>query len=155
MYRQELARLQIFQGLSPSELDLVDSITEHIRLPKDQVIFEQGQRASHLYILQEGQVVIRFKPYDGPPLTVARIEPGGVFGWSAALHRDTYTSSAVAEMDSEAFCIPAASLYWLCDQCPDTGNVVLQRLAKVVSERLRSTHTPILNILRHGMDESS
>lgn len=153
MYRQELARLQIFQGLSPSELELVDSIAEHVHLPRNQTIFEQGQRASHLYILQEGRVVIRFKPYDGPALVVARIEPGGVFGWSAALHRDIYTSGAAAELDSQAFCIPAASLYWLCDQCPETGNVVLQRLAKVVSERLRSTHTPILNILRQGVDE--
>ena len=54
-------------------------------LPRDTHVFEQGQLSDYLYILTSGKVIIRYKPYDGPPLTVATIGPGGVFGWSAAL----------------------------------------------------------------------
>ncbi|NTU75835.1 MAG: cyclic nucleotide-binding domain-containing protein [Anaerolineaceae bacterium] len=152
MYRQDIARLGLFNDLSPAHLDLIASICEPVTLAKDRVIFEQGAAANYLFILQNGQVVIRYKPYDGPSLVVAQIFTGGVFGWSAALRRDIYTSSAIAVVDSQAVRISGESLQSLCVQCPETGKIVLDRLAQVVSERLRSTHTEILGILSQGAE---
>lgn len=152
MYRQEFARLELFKDLTLAHLELISSISESVLLAKERIIFEQGAPANHLFILQDGQVVIRYKPYDGPSLVVAHIATGGVFGWSAALHRDIYTSSAIALENSHAFRISGESLQSLCVQCPETGKILLDRLARVVSERLRSTHTEILGILSQGAD---
>lgn len=152
MYRQDIARLELFNDLSSAHLDWIASISELVLLAKDRIVFEQGSPANHLFILQEGQVVIRFKPYDGPSLSVAHIAAGGVFGWSAALGRDIYTSSAIALDDSRAIRIAGESLQSLNVQCPETSKIVLERLARVVSERLRCTHTEILGILSQGVD---
>ena len=147
MFRQGYAQLSVFSGLDGNQISLLSQFIEECQFPKDYVIFEQNQPADRLYILLSGEVAIRYKPYDGPPLLVARIEPGGVFGWSAALRRDVYTSGALAEQDSEAYCIRGANLAIMCTQYPETGMLFLERLASVIAERLRSTHTQVLKIL--------
>jgi CRP-like cAMP-binding protein len=58
-----------------------------------------------LYVLMDGQVAIRFKPHDGDWLTVTDVQAGGVFGWSAALGRRRYTSSAICLQESHAYSI--------------------------------------------------
>ena len=104
MFRQDYAQLPIFAGLDGDQISQLSPFLVECSLQKDMVIFEQGPACEYLYILLTGEVAVRYKPYDGPLLAVARIEPGGVFGWSAALGRDVYTSGAVALQDS--VCLP-------------------------------------------------
>lgn len=155
MLRHDYAQLSIFEGLDCNQINQLSPYFTECQFPKDQVIFEQGQPAENLYILLDGEVVINFKPYDGPILTVARIEPGGVFGWSSALQRDVYTSAAIAMQDSLMYRIRGISLNVLCAQHPDTGKIFLEHLASVIAQRLQSTHTHILGMLTEGMDAKS
>ncbi len=152
MFRQDYARLPIFAGLDSNQLSHLTPYMVECHFPKDTVIFEQGQPAEYLYILLTGEVLVRYKPYDGPPLNVARIEPGGVFGWSAALRRDVYTSGAIAIQESATYRLRGASLQNIHDKYPDTGQILLERLASVIAERLRSTHTQVLGMLTQGME---
>lgn len=144
--------MPIFQGLNAEQLEQLRPILEPCSFEKDQVIFEQGKNADFLYILLTGEVIVRYKPYDGPPLTVARIAPGGVFGWSAAMMREVYTSTSMSTTASEAYRISGHNLRGLCECNPDAGSILLDRLASVITERLRNTHTQILAILSQGMD---
>lgn len=155
MFSQDYARLSIFTGLDGEQISQLSQFIDECQFPKDYVIFEQGQPANRLYILLSGEVFIRYKPYDGPPLLVARIEPGGVFGWSAALRRDIYTSGAEAVQESVAYCIRGENLNTLCAEYPQTGKIFLERLASVIVERLSSTHTQVLGILTQVMDEEN
>jgi CRP-like cAMP-binding protein len=152
MFRQDYASLAIFNGLPASLVDAISPFLEEIVLREGEVIFEQGDAACCLFILLEGEVTIRYKPYDGPPLTVARIQAGEVFGWSAALGRQVYTSNAEAARASVAYRIPADSLKRLCDSSPVAGGVLLERLADSIAERLRNTNSTVLELLNKGID---
>lgn len=153
MFRQEYAQLAIFDGLTPDQIRLLSPFLEEVSFSSGATVFEQGQLADCIYILLEGEVVVRYKPYDGPALTVARVHSGGVFGWSAALGRSVYTSAAQAGADPvKAYRLRGESLQHLCDQDPQVGGIILERLASVIAERLRNTHTQILNMLSQGMD---
>ena len=151
MFRQELSQVPIFRGLDEMQLDCLDPFVELCHFAKGQVIFDQGQAATFMYILRLGEVIIQYKPYDAPLLTVTRIEPGGVFGWSAALGRVEYTSAAIAVVDSEAYQLRGEGLSRICAQYPETGVVILGRLASVIAERLQSTHNQILSMLSQGL----
>ncbi|HSV86394.1 MAG TPA: cyclic nucleotide-binding domain-containing protein [Levilinea sp.] len=155
MFRQDLAQLSIFQGFAPGQLELLAPMLKYERFHSGEVIFEQGKAASHLFILLTGEVVVRYKPYDGPPLIVTRIRPGSVFGWSAALMREIYSSGAEAKVESEAFQISNCQLRQFCEQYPETGTLLLSRLAEVIAERLKDTHTQIVTILSDGMDHAN
>lgn len=152
MFRQDYAQISIFAGLDGNQISQLSHFIDECQFPKDHVIFEQGQPADRLYILLTGEVVIHYKPYDGPPLLVARIEPGGVFGWSAALRRDVYTSGATTSQDSTVYCLLGTNLQAICVKYPETGKIFLERLASVIAERLRSTHTQVLGILTQGIE---
>lgn len=151
MLRQDYARLAIFEGLDGNQIHQLAPFLVECQFHKGFVVFEQGQPAEHLFILLGGEVLIHYKPYDGPSLNVARIEPGGVFGWSAALRHDVYTSRAVAAQDSAALCMRGASLPVICAKYPETGNIWLEHLASVIAQRLQSTHAQVLELLRQGM----
>ena len=143
--------MPIFRGLEEMQLEFLDPFVELCHFAKGQVIFDQGQAATYMYILRLGEVIIQYKPYDAPLLTVTHIEPGGVFGWSAALGRVEYTSAAIAVLDSEAYQLCGEGLSRICGQCPEAGVVILGRLASVIAERLQSTHAQILTMLSQGL----
>ena len=155
MFRQEYSNLAIFQGMDPVQIAALSPYLDEVHLQRGQVIFAQGQGADFLFILLSGEVEVRYKPYDGPALTVARIKPGDVFGWSAALGRDEYTSSAQAVQDGAAYRIRAENLQHLIDADPKAGGIMLERLASVIAERLRNTHSSILDLLSQGIDRKA
>jgi toluene monooxygenase system ferredoxin subunit len=147
----ELTALPLFEGLAENDLRLLADLVETADCEHGSVVFEQGGRARKIYILISGAVEVRFKPEDGEILTVASLERGGVFGWSAALGRSKYTSCAVCVEDSRLMCIEGDQLRALCEAHPETGVVILERLAGVIAERLRNTHQHVIEMLRHGM----
>jgi CRP-like cAMP-binding protein len=152
MLRKEFTELSIFHGLNPEQLDQLATLIEIYQFSRDDVIFGQGQATDFLYILLSGEVEIRYKPYDGPLLSVARIYAGGVFGWSAVVGHESYTSMAVAAQAGEAYRISGQALKDFCAGYPDTGVIILEHLAGAIAERLHSTHAQILTILGQSMD---
>lgn len=151
----QLTQFDIFKGLKSSQIEQLKPLMNFCSFSKDMVIFEQGNKAEYIYILVKGEVAISYKPYDGQPIIVARIHPGNVFGWSSALNRDTYSSAALSVIESEAIRIHGTSLQTLCEICPNTGAIFLDRLAGVISDRIRHTHHEILALLSNGINTDS
>ncbi len=149
---EELQFIPFLKGVSAEDLALLAEKFERCEYPAQEMIFAQGDPAMHLYILRQGEVAIRFKPYDGEELTVSTIKPGGVFGWSAALGRHRYTSGALCTHESEVYRIRGADLHQLCLDHPQAGVVILERLATVIAERLRNTHEQVITLLWQGVN---
>lgn len=146
-----LTSLPMFQGLSEDDLRPLSNCAEQSAFAEGTAVFDQGDRARLLYILLAGRVEIRYKPHDGKALTVAVIEPNGVFGWSAALGRKTYSSSAVCAGPSRVVMIPGDCLRGLCQASPETGLLVLERLAEIVAGRVYAAKEPVLGMLHVGV----
>ena len=151
MTYEALMLLPLFQGLNPQDLSLLAELVQRETFPEGTIIFNQGGRADKLYVLTSGRVAIRFKPEDGETLTVTEVEEGGVFGWSSALGRAVYTSCAVCIIESQAIIMQGDELRELCATHPETGVIILERLAEVIAERLRNTHIHVVEMLRQGM----
>lgn len=151
----DLRKVPFFKGLSKEDVALLSKKFTRVDLPQDTVIFNQGERANRLYILLSGQVSIRFKPHDGEVIPVAEISEGDAFGWSAALGRDVYTSCAVTTSGCEAMCISGKDLRDLCVSHPETGVLILERLAAVIAERLKNTHEKVVELLWQGVNSQT
>jgi CRP-like cAMP-binding protein len=151
MQSEVLKGLPLCQDFTAEQLDLMRPIFIYCQEPCGTVLFEQGDPAEYLYLIIEGEVYIQYKPYDGPALTVARIGPTGVVGWSAALGSLFYSSSAVCATDCQMMCLRGRDLHNLCAEHPETGEIVLQRLANIISERLRNTHPQVMAMLEQSL----
>ena len=98
-----------------------------------------------------GKVEVFFKPYDGHPITVSHVEHGGLFGWSAVVGSENYTSSTIAIEDVDAYRLRGSELRKLCVEHPEAGRDILERLAEAVSFRWNNAYEQIKSILHQGM----
>jgi CRP-like cAMP-binding protein len=151
MDRNTFEELEFFRGLSPQQLELLRAVFVSCEYPINKKLFAQGDAAEYLFIVTMGEVVVNFKPDDAPPLTVARVHPGEIVGWSAALGSKSYTSTAIALTDAQLLRVRGEDLRQLCEQYPETGDVILDRLANIIAERLRNTHPQVRAMLQTGL----
>ncbi|MPM65982.1 hypothetical protein SDC9_112886 [bioreactor metagenome] len=152
MRKRHLFSLPVFQGTSVELQTQLTPLVTLCHIAAGTTIFKQGEAANYLFILEKGQVEIVFKPFDGPALSVSRLGKGDIFGWSSTLGRKGYTSAAQALCDCEAYRISGKDLQRLCEDDPQSGVVILDRLASAIAERLECTHTEIMGILNQGMN---
>ncbi len=143
-------QLPLFDGLDPAHRDLL----RHLFIPCDYypetMIFAQGDPAEYLYLVVVGEVDVVFKPDDGPPINVAHVRPGGIVGWSAAVGSRAYTSGAECCTYTQLLRVRGTDLRKLCEQYPDTGVIILDRLATVIAQRLSNTHEQVVALLEMG-----
>jgi CRP-like cAMP-binding protein len=148
-----LPTISLFQGFDTGQIALLKPLFEEFSCTAGMVIFEQGDPAKYLYLLISGDIAIRFKPYDGPPLTLTRLHTGDVFGWSAVIGSPKYTSSIVSETAIEAIRIRGNDLWALVREHPEIGKVIINRLARIVSPRWENAHEQIQSLLNSNRSE--
>lgn len=145
-------KFALIEGFSEEQVEVLRPIIEDVEFKTNQVIFQQGEIAEHLYFVIDGTVSIRFKPEDGPVLTVAEVDQGDVFGWSSALGSQSYTSSAICTESGLFIRLDGGDLKTLCQEHPETGILILNRLAGVIAQRLRGTHEQVVELLHRGLN---
>ncbi len=152
MNTEILNRFALIEGFTEDQINLLRPLIDDVIIETDQVIFDQGDRANFLYFVLEGKVSIRFNPEDGPVLSVAELDEGDVFGWSSALGSKCYTSSAICTDGGIFIRMEGEELKNLCQEHPETGILILNRLAGVIAQRLRSTHEKVVELLHQGLN---
>jgi CRP/FNR family transcriptional regulator, cyclic AMP receptor protein len=152
MQKRNIFEISIFQGMTPGQQKLLLPLVTMCRFPAGHSVFKQGDPATRLYVLESGLVDIVYKPNDGSELLVASLGSGGVFGWSSTLGREIYTSAAYTVTECSAFTLLGKELKGLCVKYPETGVVILNRLAMTIARRVEVTHAEVMNVLNQGMD---
>jgi len=148
-------RTAIFKELDENEMNLLSPLFEPFSCQAGTVILQQGAPAEFLYLVVSGTVEMSFKPYDGIPITVTHVEKDGLFGWSAVVGSEKYTSSAIAIEDVEAFRVHGSELRKFCVEHPQAGRDILERLADGVASRWKDAHKQIKSLLVQGITEKS
>lgn len=138
-----LPRIPLFDNLNAKQSSILMSAFESHTCSSGTVIFEQGDPAQYLYLILRGRAIISYKPYDGPRITLTHIKEGDVFGWSAVVGGKKYSSSVVSETELESIRIERQHLRDLVAKYPDTGRVLIDRLALNVSPRWQNAHQQI------------
>ena len=144
----DLARVRPFEDLSAADLTLIEPYFYSSMHAAGDVLFSQDEPADKLYIVMDGDIAVRYKPYDAPEITVTHLHKGDVLGWSTALGNSSYTSSAVCTTDVSVLQITGANLRNLITKHPQTGTMVMDRLATAVSPRWKDTQRQVRSLLR-------
>lgn len=143
-------RVSIFQDLTEEQLAYLRPHFNNMTLSPDTIIFEQGAPAEFFYIIVEGEVLISFKPDDGPRMTVGCIHPGGVFGWSAAIGTRVYTSAAITIEPTTILRIRNTNLRSVL-RSRIVGKIFKERIAGSMVERAYGTRAQIMAMLEQGL----
>jgi CRP-like cAMP-binding protein len=143
--------LFLFEGLSGKQRALLEPMFVPCEYEAETKLFEQGDPAEYLYTVISGEVLITYKPEDAPSINVARVKTGSIVGWSAAIGSRFYTSAATCTTYTQLLRVRGDDLRKLYISYPETGGMILDRLATVIAERLHSTHELVMSLLSMGM----
>ncbi|MEJ2236354.1 MAG: cyclic nucleotide-binding domain-containing protein [Syntrophobacterales bacterium] len=135
----ELARFYLFSIFSKEQLEEIAEITEKKTYKKHDHVYERGDRAKHLFVVNEGLVSLRrFEPGDDVGIAFEMRESGGLFGAASFMHPQHYTLTAVCLEDAEVMAIDADKLSALCEKDTAVGYNLMLKIAQVYFERYKT-----------------
>jgi CRP-like cAMP-binding protein len=151
---EKLIRIPLFNDFSNADMKIIAPLFHARTYPQGAVIIEQGEKATCLYLLTIGKVEIHYKPYDGESIKLNSISSGSVFGWSSVLGNSTYSSSVISTGNCEVLMICGDDLKSLRESHPQTGALVMDRLAQSVSARWVKAQSQVKSMIRKGIVEN-
>jgi CRP-like cAMP-binding protein len=151
---EKLARFSLFTDFKIADLKLIAPMFQSRTFRQGEVIFSQGEKASCLYLLTIGKVETHYKPYDGETIRLNSLMAGSVFGWSAVLGNEVYSSSVICATDCEVLMVCNQELRDLRTKHPQTAALVIDRLAHSVSARWSSAQNQVKSMIRKGVVEN-
>ena len=130
----------LFQGLSESQLQRLNSIVNHIEVPKDQWLFHEGSEGNRIYILKSGSVemLTRVNGQYELPIRKLRAE-GSCFGTSALVAPHEYSLSARSAEDVGLLEIKREDLERLSAEDGALGCTIMKNLAQHLLAKLKET----------------
>lgn len=137
--------------MKEEHVNLLQRLFERYSFRSGTVVVQQGAPAEYLYLIISGKAQVSFKPYDGSPITISHVGKDDLFGWSAVVGSNKYTSSVIAIDDLETYRIRGKRLRAVCTEYPEAGREILERLATVVSSRWKNSHEQVKAILINGI----
>jgi CRP/FNR family cyclic AMP-dependent transcriptional regulator len=129
-------RNPLFAQLSMAQLTQLASLARPHRQRKEQMIFNEGDTGTALYMIVEGRVKISQSSPDGKERTLALLGPGDVFGELALLDGGPRSADAVVAEDAELLVVPRDEFLTFVMEQPQ----VAMSLLVVLSQRLRHTN---------------
>jgi len=140
-----LAESDFFGGL---ERDAIAFLAEHARereLDQGALLFEHGQPADRFYLLRSGEVVVEVPAIEGPALTVQRLGPDQVLGWSWLIPPYRWSFQARAVKAVVVFEFDGNAVRGRCEDDPAFGYEVIKRFSSLMSERLDAARRKMMD----------
>ncbi|MGD8710548.1 MAG: cyclic nucleotide-binding domain-containing protein [Ectothiorhodospiraceae bacterium] len=139
-----LQKHEFFTGLSAGVIDLLAGASREMHLDKDQVLFVQGDRAEHFYLIREGAIAIEIPAIYGPSLEVQHLGGGKILGWSWLIPPYEWTFQARADEPTELLEFDGNAILARCEADPAVGYAVLKRFSNLMSERLEASRRKMM-----------
>jgi CRP/FNR family transcriptional regulator len=146
---KELKDLEFFSVFSEMHLEELAEIAEKKSYRKNAHIYERGDRAKHLFVVDKGLVSLRrFEPGDDVGIAFEMRESGGLFGVASFMEPQEYTLTAVCLEDSELIAIDAVKLSGLCEKDPAVGHKLMRKIAQVYFERYKTAKRNLFGMVQ-------
>lgn len=91
-----LAPLAPFEKLERGDIRRILDQAVSTRIEAEQAIFDEGAPAERFYLLLDGTIRVVHLTPEGEQVTVLHIPAGELFGFAAAIGRDSYPGTAIA-----------------------------------------------------------
>jgi len=167
-----LDEFSIFSEIPTENLMEIAQFGEILEFGAGQTIFKDGENASDLYGVLDGEVELGITVKDKilkadiqyeealqtwietieSVIIVESINPGEIFGWSAFIAPRLYTSDATCSQSARIISLPADELRSIFTQNPQVGFVFMERLSEVISQRLRNRTAKLVESWNQAFD---
>ena len=140
--RELLAKIPLFAGLAPRELEALAGLTRSRALAPREELFHKGDTGNHVYAVVEGTLKVVTTSEAGDDVVFNLVTAGEVIGEIAALCQAERTATLVALTDCELLALDRRDLFAFLRAHPDASlelMVVLARRVRSLSELVEDT----------------
>ena len=150
-----LGTVPIFADLGKRERILLESLV-HIRTYKqNEIVFEEGDPGSGMYIIRSGRVQDFSKAGDGQEVEITRLLSGDFFGETTLTAPANRTASVRAVEPTELLGLFRADVLELAKKQPAIACKILMGVTRVISERLQAASLEIRRLKGRQGEHSS
>lgn len=135
---QLLGHVNLFRGLSQSQLERVAALTEVEEYQAHDVIFNQDTEGRKMYVIGQGQVEVRVRNIQGVYHASLILGEGQVFGEMALLDQGERSASVTAMTDNtRLYTLDEPAFTALCKEDTALGYIMMRNLALELSIKIR------------------
>ena len=148
-----LSNTELFDNLSPTQLELVASICEAETYQTGDILLEEQDCSDDMYVIARGTVEVIMNPaFVGEEINQAHIKPvaltelrqGQVFGEVSLVDQGIRTASIRANQKNTLLLrIPRDRIMLLCDTYPEFGYKLMKNIAADLAFKIRYTDLTI------------
>jgi len=117
-----------FPGLDVEIGKDINSQFTEVKVPAGEVVVEQGDPATHFYVVKDGELEVAQELPDGSERPIRRHKPGDTFGEVGILRRSPRTATIRAVTDSVVMQLPAEEFVAGVAFSAAEGNILLARV---------------------------
>ena len=132
--REILARVPLFAGLGPREIEALAAVTRAQSVPARDELFHKGDAGTQVYAVVQGTLKVVTTSEAGDDVVLNLLGPGAVIGEVAVLCNADRSASVVALTDCELLAIERRDLLAFLRSHPDASLALMS----VLAQRLRS-----------------
>jgi CRP-like cAMP-binding protein len=140
-----LRECAFFEELQPRHMEKLMSLGSELHYEKDEIVFHEGERAGLFYVIVSGRVGIE-ATVGGRQVPIQTLFSGEELGWSALLGGSRQFRARALE-PTVLMAFEVAHLRDACAGNPYFGCAFLERIIRVVAERLETTRRELLKVL--------
>lgn len=144
-----LQQTPFFNGLSPSEMGVVNEQFREFGYQPGASIYFSGEKAANLYIVASGRVKLLRHSLSGQDVLLDILQPGDYFGTLMGVVDDLYPETAVAQTAVCVLTIEAETFRALLQQYPSAALAVLDITAK----RLHDTQETVRRLSTNSVEQ--
>ena len=140
---EAVRRHKCFAPVREESLKAVAMIANEVRVPQGTRLFNEGDPADSLSLIEDGEVRIQYRLADGEMRTIDTLGKGDLLGWSALVEPYKMTGAATACTDVRLIRVAAAPLRKLCESDPLLGYRLMTQVARMLADRLESARVQL------------
>ena len=143
----QLKKLKFFREFDDPVVEKIINGSDIKEFSVKDVIIEEYQELSELYILIEGRVILGINTHKKGRINLNTIHPGQIFSWSAMFPPHISTAYAVATEPVKVLAIKSANLKQMNEEDPSFGYKFMSNISRTLSQRLADTRFQLVNII--------
>ncbi|NQT34933.1 cyclic nucleotide-binding domain-containing protein [bacterium] len=134
--RRILSNLPLFENLSMRQWRELSDLFHKRTFTKDEIIFKNGTPGLGMYAIIDGSVAV-YENEDGVDVEIARLGSGDFFGEMSLVEEVERSATIVALETTRLIGIFRPQLKDLMHRRPQLGLIIIERLARILTSRLR------------------
>ena len=145
-----LRRHTFFGGFTDKELKGLAMAAQEKSVAEGEALFAEGDTAEAIYFLADGEmeILIHADEEGRESIPLSTLPAGELIGWSALIEPRIFTASARATRACRVVVFPASELEKLSADL-HFYNLLLKKVAQVISRRLKDARIQLLSLSAH------